>query len=192
MPQSSGDCFVVIFSFGKDDILAMTQLKRRMVYKKKHFFSYAILIIGSIVTFFPLFWMIVLSLSDNPASSSTLGELVRKGFSFKNFSEILSADKYGLYFFNSLFTSFIVALGNCILCTYVAYAFARMEFPFKRSLFTSVLIVLMVPVYVVMIPLYREIVVFGWLNTYFALTVPFIVSPLGIFLLRQYISELPK
>jgi multiple sugar transport system permease protein len=144
------------------------------------------------VTFFPLFWMIVLSLSDNPASSSTLGELIGKGFSFRNFSDILSADSYGLYFFNSLFVSFIVALGNCILCTYVAYAFARMEFRFKKPLFTSVLIVLMVPIYVVMIPLYREIVVFGWINTYFALTIPFIVSPLGIFLLRQYISELPK
>jgi multiple sugar transport system permease protein len=50
----------------------------------------------------------------------------------------------------------------------------------------------MVPVYVVMIPLYREIVTFGWINSYAAMTIPFIVSPIGIFLLRQYISELPK
>lgn len=154
--------------------------------------TYLILIAGSLITFFPLFWMIVLSVSDNPASSSTLSELFKKGFSLRNFSDILSADNYGIYFFNSLLTSAIVALGNCILCTYVAYAFARMEFRFKRSLFISVLIVLMVPVYVVMIPLYREIVTFGWINSYAALTIPFIVSPIGIFLLRQYISELPK
>jgi len=151
-----------------------------------------ILIIGSLVTFFPLLWMIILSLSDNPASTSTVTELFAKGFSFKNFSNILSSDNYGLYFFNSLFTSAVVAFGSCIFSTYIAYAFARLEFRFKNVLFTSVLIVLMVPVYVVMIPLYREIVVLGWLNTYWALTIPFIVSPLGIFLLRQYISELPK
>ncbi|MDP4230661.1 MAG: carbohydrate ABC transporter permease [Bacteroidota bacterium] len=154
--------------------------------------SYALLIVGSIVTFFPLFWMIVLSLSDNPASSSTLSELFGKGFSFHNFTDILSADNYSIYFLNSVLVSAVVAFGNCILCLYVAYAFARMEFKFKRVLFASVLIVLMVPVYVVMIPLYREIVTFGWINSYAALTIPFIVSPIGIFLLRQYISELPK
>ncbi|MFI5263627.1 MAG: carbohydrate ABC transporter permease [Candidatus Kapaibacterium sp.] len=160
--------------------------------KRTSFGSYVILIMGSFITFFPLLWMIALSVSDNPANSSTLSELLKKGFSFGNFSDILSSDNYGIYFFNSLLVSTIVAFGNCILCLYVAYAFARMEFRFKNALFTSVLVVLMVPVYVVMIPLYREIVTFGWINSYFALTVPFIVSPIGIFLLRQYISELPK
>ncbi|MEP7234696.1 MAG: carbohydrate ABC transporter permease [Ignavibacteriota bacterium] len=153
--------------------------------------SYLVVIIGSAITFFPLLWMILLSISDNPSSGSTLTELFGKGFTLNNFSDILSSDSYGTYFLNSLLVSSVVALGNCILCLYVAYAFARMEFRFKRSLFASVLIVLMVPVYVVMIPLYREIVVFGWINSYFALIVPFIVSPIGIFLLRQYISELP-
>src|SRR5438128_12639296 len=99
--------------------------------------------------------MIVLSLSDNPASTSTFSELLKKGFSLRNFTDILSSDHYGIYFINSLLASTIVAFGNCIFCTYVAYAFARMEFRFKKTLFTSVLIVLMVPVYVVIIPLYR-------------------------------------
>jgi multiple sugar transport system permease protein len=73
----------------------------------------------------------------------------------------------------------------------VAYAFARLQFPFKKLLFASVLVVMMVPAYVVMIPLYRLIVIFGWINTYFALVVPFLVTPFGIFFLRQYIAELP-
>lgn len=154
--------------------------------------NYILLIIAAIATFFPLFWMVVLSLSHNPAGSATLTELTSNGFGITNYSDIISADHYGLYFFNSFIVAFIVAIGNCVLCTYSAYAFARLDFPMKRTLFTTVLLVLMLPAYVVMIPLYREIVVFGWINTYFALTVPFIVTPLGIFLLRQYISELPK
>jgi multiple sugar transport system permease protein len=156
------------------------------------YLSYLLLLVAAVVTFFPLFWMIVLSLANNPAGSSTLSELFSKGFSIVNYSDIISADNYGLYFFNSLIVAVIVSLGNCLLCTYVAYAFARLEFPLKKTLFLSVLLVLMLPAYVVMIPLYREIVVFGWINTYFALIIPFIVTPLGIFLLRQYISELPK
>jgi multiple sugar transport system permease protein len=74
----------------------------------------------------------------------------------------------------------------------VAYAFARRSFPMKKWLFASVLAVMMVPPHVVMISLYREMVVFGWINTYLALTVPFFVAPFGIFLMRQYIQELPK
>jgi multiple sugar transport system permease protein len=62
----------------------------------------------------------------------------------------------------------------------------------KKLLFASVLGVLMVPPHVVMIPLYREIVTLGWINTYFALTLPFIVTPFGIFLMKQYIEGLPK
>jgi multiple sugar transport system permease protein len=144
-----------------------------------------------VAMFFPLFWLIILSLADNPSAGAGIGELTRNGLSLTNYSDILSSDRYDLYFFNSLVSSLAVAFGNCILCTLVAYAFARMQFRFKKLLFTSVMAVMMVPAYVVMIPLYREIVIFGWINTYFALIVPFLVTPFGIFFLRQYISELP-
>ncbi len=153
--------------------------------------SYLILIVGAVTMFFPLFWLFLLSFSDNPAAGSTITELVKKSMTFANYIDILTSDKYGLYFVNTLITSLAVAFGNCILCTFVAYAFARLEFRFKKTLFASVLLVMMVPVYVVMIPLYREIVIFGWINTYAALIIPFIVAPFGIFLLRQYIVELP-
>ncbi len=148
--------------------------------------------IGAVVMVFPLLWMLLLSISDNPASTTTISELTSKGFSLANYSEIITSDHYGLYFFNSLLVAILVAVGNCIFCTYVAYAFARLDFRFKNIIFTSVLLVMMLPAYVVMIPLFREIVVFGWINTYFALVMPFMVTPLGVFLLRQYISELPK
>jgi len=153
--------------------------------------SYLLLAIGAIAMFFPLLWLILLSLSDNPSAGSDFNELIHKGLSSTNYSDILYSDRYDLYFFNSLISSLAVAFGNCIFCTVVAYAFARLQFPFKKALFASVLVVMMVPAYVVMIPLYREIVIFGWINTYFALIIPFLVTPFGIFFLRQYISELP-
>jgi multiple sugar transport system permease protein len=159
--------------------------------KYSRLLSYILLAIGAVAMFFPLVWLILLSLSDNPSAGSGFNELINKGLSATNYSDILYSDRYDLYFFNSLISSTAVAIGNCILCTIVAYAFARLQFPFKKVLFASVLVVMMVPAYVVMIPLYREIVTFGWINTYFALIVPFLVTPFGIFFLRQYISELP-
>ena len=163
-----------------------------MTNRSSDIFIHLLLGIGAIVVFFPLLWLILLSISDNPSSNSTLFELITKHFTFSNYSDILTSDNYFLYFFNTFIMSFGVAAGSCLFCTYIAYSFARMQFKFKNVIFGSVLIVMMLPVYVVMIPLYREIVVFGWINSYAALILPFMVSPLGVFLLKQYIEELPK
>lgn len=160
--------------------------------KRTSIISHVILALGAIAMFFPLFWLILLSLSDNPSSGARFIELITKPLTLTNYTDILTSDNYFLYFLNTFIVSFGVALGSVVFCTYIAYAFARMEFRFKNIIFASVLIIMMVPVYVVMIPLYREIVVFGWINSYTAMILPFMVSPLGVFLLKQYIEELPK
>lgn len=154
--------------------------------------SHGVLIIGALTMFFPLVWMILLSLSDNPSASATLGELFAGGFNLNNYIDALASDNFDIYFLNSLLVATVVAVANCLLCTVVAYGFARRTFPLKKFWFGTVLAILMVPPHVVMIPLYREMVVFGWINTYMALTIPFFVTPFGVFLMKQYIEELPK
>lgn len=153
--------------------------------------SHIILIVGALTMFFPVIWMLLLSLSDNPPGSATLGELLSGTFTLNNYLDALSSDKFDIYFLNSLFVSTVVGIANCLFCTAVAYAFARRHFPMKKLLFGSVLAILMVPPHVIMIPLYREMVTFGWINTYAALIIPFCVTPFGVFLMRQYIEELP-
>ena len=154
--------------------------------------AHTILIVGCVTMFFPIVWMGLLSISNNPAGDASLGELLRGAFTLSNYTDALRSDQFGIYFLNSVLVATVVAVGSAIFSTTVAYAFARREFPMKKLLFASVLGVLMVPPHVVMIPLYREIVNFGWINTYFALTLPFMVTPFGIFLMRQYIEGLPK
>jgi multiple sugar transport system permease protein len=154
--------------------------------------AHVVLAVGALSMIFPLIWMLLLSLKDNPAASATLGELLHGHFTLRNYTDALNSDKFDVYFLNSVVVATIVAAGSCLFCTIVAYALARREFRLKGLVFASVLGVLMVPPHVVMIPLYREVVVFGWINTYFSLTLPFIVTPFGIFLMRQYIEGLPK
>ena len=159
---------------------------------KSSFIAHTVLIVGSVTMFFPLVWMILLSLSDNPPGDATLTELVLGKLTLSNYTDALKSDQFGVYLINSIVVSTIVAVGSCIFSIVVGYVFARRDFPMKGLLFASVLGVLMVPPHVVMIPLYREVVTFGWINTYAALILPFIVTPFGIFLMRQYIQELPK
>jgi multiple sugar transport system permease protein len=156
------------------------------------FVSHTVLLVGALTMFFPLVWMIILSLSDNPAGGATLSELLKSAFTLQNYKDALASDNFDTYFFNSLLVATVVSVANCLLCTIVAYAFARREFPLKKLWFGTVLAILMVPPHVVMIPLYREMVVFGWINTYAALMIPFFVTPFGVFLMKQYIEELPK
>ncbi len=140
---------------------------------------------------FPIIWMVLLALRVNTPDLSSFLALLSGPFTLENFRSVLAAGPFGRYFFNSLFTSFVVMLGNILFCTMVGYALARRRVPLKSFWVMTVVAVLMIPPQVVMIPLYRMMVTFGWINSYWALIVPTLVTPFGIFLMRQYIQNLP-
>jgi multiple sugar transport system permease protein len=79
-----------------------------------------------------------------------------------------------------------------VICSLAAYAFARVRFRGRDATFVTFLSTLMVPQIVTLIPAYLIIHTFGWLNTYWALIVPFVNSVWGIFLLRQFFLALPR
>jgi multiple sugar transport system permease protein len=140
---------------------------------------------------FPLLWMLVISLrAQNPDLSSFL-PLLEGPFTLQNYIDVLALNSFDIYFLNSMFVSAAVTAGNVVFCTMVGYALARRHIPAKSFWLFTVVAMLMVPPQVVMIPLYRLIVTLGWIDTYWALIVPTLVTPFGIFLMRQYIQNLP-
>jgi multiple sugar transport system permease protein len=141
---------------------------------------------------FPAAWMLLLSLHEQPQSYRTFWGLLTAPPSLTNYTDALSSDAFGRYFANSVIVSSLVTAGNVAFCFMAGYAFARREFLGKKFAFGTVLAVLIIPPHVVMIPLYRMMDAFGWLNTYYALIVPWLVTPFGIFLVRQYILSLPR
>src|ERR1035441_3287504 len=92
---------------------------------KSSFAAHTVLIVGCITMFFPLVWMIVLSLSDNPPGDATLGELFRGKLTLSNYTDALGSDSFGTYFLNSIVVSTIVAVGSAILSTTGGYDVAR-------------------------------------------------------------------
>jgi ABC-type glycerol-3-phosphate transport system permease component len=141
---------------------------------------------------FPIYWMFLGSVSEKISGVISFSDLLPKTFSFKNYSDVWLSGPFPRYFFNSFFVGIIVTLGNLLFCNMVGYAFARKNFPFKNILFLTVILVLMIPAHIIIIPLFLLIKNFGWYDTYFALIVPWLVTPLGIFLMRQYIQSLPQ
>ncbi|MBU0982892.1 MAG: carbohydrate ABC transporter permease, partial [candidate division Zixibacteria bacterium] len=81
--------------------------------------------------------------------------------------------------------------GNILFCFMVAYALARYRTLTNRFLFASVILVLMIPAHIIIIPLYLLCLKTGMYDTYWALVLPWLVNPIGIFLVKQYIESIP-
>lgn len=151
-----------------------------------------VLVIIAVIMLFPMFWMLLLSLKHYPDGNISLYKLLFSDYTFNNYIDALKSDNFSRYFINSVFVSTVVTLGNLIFCLMVGYALARKSFIGKNLFFALVLGVIIIPPHVIMIPLYRLIVSFDWINSYYSLIIPWLVTPFGIFLMKQYIETLPK
>lgn len=150
-----------------------------------------VLIVVAIGMLFPMVWMFVVSLRSNPEQYSTMMEMAQAPTTLANYADAWQSDNFLQYFLNSTLVAVIVTAANILFCLWAGYAFARHRFRGRGLLFATVLGVLIIPQQVIMIPLYRLIAELGWINTYAALIVPWLVTPFGIFLVKQYVENLP-
>lgn len=151
---------------------------------------YVVLVILLFVMIGPLLWMLRVSLL-HPSLPITTENLTGIIFTLSNFSDLFAQSNLTRYVFNSLLVAGIVTLGNIAFCVMVGYVLARHRALHSRVLLASVIIVMMIPVHIVIIPLYLICLKSGIYDTYWALILPFLVSPIGIFLVRQYIESIP-
>jgi len=96
------------------------------------------------------------------------------------------------YYANSILTSFITVGGILFTCTLAAYAFARLRFPGRDTIFLLFQATMMIPGQVTMIPNFLMVNDLGWRDTYLALTLPFFASAFHTFLLRQFFAQIPN
>ena len=116
-------------------------------------------------------------------------------FSFDAYSQMWeTVPLLGRYIWNSIYISSMVTVMTMILVIPAAYAFARLDFPFKNATLSMFLGVNMFTGAVLLIPLYRVLRTLGLLNTYWAMIVPGVafLIPTGIWLLRSYLEKIPR
>lgn len=148
-----------------------------------------ILTVGGVIILMPLLWMFTTSLKS-PGQVHLPPHLFPGSFEWSNYTDAFAADEFGRFYLNSgVMTGGIVA-GQVLFSSAAGYAFARLRFPGRAILFGLVLATMMMPVYVTLIPSYLIVRAFGWLDSYTGLIVPRLVSPFGIFLMRQYYLSL--
>ncbi len=152
---------------------------------------YTALVVAVVATLLPFVWMLLGSLKTD-------GEILRNPAGFlpeapttANYSRWFSDLGISTFFVNSLIVAVVTVLGNLLFCSMIGYALAKMDFAGKRFLFLLVMLTLMVPGVVTFVPLFVLVSKIGLLNTYPALILPFLTSPLGVFLMRQFMTGIP-
>ncbi len=139
---------------------------------------------------FPLVWMIRVAMLS-PNSVIDLDSVWKMAWSFENILYLLKSSLLWRPLLNSVLVGTLVTAGNILFCFMVGYSLARRRNRFNKLLLYSVLAVTILPTHIVMIPLYLMAIKSGAYNTYAALILPWLVTPIGIFLVRQYVLSLP-
>ncbi len=151
---------------------------------------YLVLGIILIVMVAPLLWMFVVSFAS-PGSSLSIYALADIEFTLQNYADLFQTGNIGRFLFNSAFVGLTVTIGNILFCFMVAYTLARYSYIVNKLLFISVILILMIPAHIIIIPLYVLMVRAGMYDSYWALILPWLVNPIGIFLVKQYIETIP-
>jgi multiple sugar transport system permease protein len=159
---------------------------------------YALLIVIAIAMLFPYVWMFSGSFRSQseifanlyPLSLWTLWPQV---WTLDNFQALLDLRPYPFthYVLNSLIVAVSVTTLSLFVNAFAAYVFARVPFKGRNQMFALFLATTIIPFEVIAIPLYLEMRLFNWVDTYWALIIPFAASPFGMFLLRQFFLAIP-
>ena len=156
-------------------------------------FYFIIVLSGAIIIIIPFIWLAVSTLKDNH-------EIIRFPPQFfpdsiinlKNYSEIIQKFHIFRYFANSVFLSVVKTSITLYISVYCGYVLAKFHFTGKWILFSIVLFTMMVPYLIMLIPLYNMINQFNLMDTYTGVMLPTILSPFGVFMMRQYsLSSVP-
>ena len=147
--------------------------------------------IGAAIMLAPLIWTILLSLKANSELMRDTASAFSGPYTLENYRAILVGSSVLHWLVNSLIVSLGTTAGVLILCSLAGYGFARLDFPFRRTLFIFVLLGLAIPEQAVILPRHQ---LFAWLhlhNSYPGLILPGLVAPFGVFFMTQYFRAIP-
>ncbi|WP_220506394.1 carbohydrate ABC transporter permease [Microbispora sp. H10830] len=149
-----------------------------------------LLSVASIVTIFPFYAMVVLSLKP-VAAVEFPGSLLPWPLATGAYERVLGGGDLPLWTLNTLIYSVVSVVLVLLLASLAGYAFAKKRFPGKETMFWSFLAMVMVPYHVTLIPLFVLVANAGGVDTFWGLIVPTLANAQAVFLMRQFIGALP-
>ena len=154
---------------------------------------YAFLTLMALTVLFPFYWMLISSVKSLAEYMRPVPTFIpQDGFHFENYLEAFEKADLGKLFMNTLYVGVVSTLLSLVITVLSAFAFARLEFKGKNALFAALLATMMIPGELFTITNYITVDALGWMQTFTALIVPFLVSVFYIYLLRQNFLQIPN
>jgi multiple sugar transport system permease protein len=148
--------------------------------------------LGALLMAAPLLWTLLLSIKSNAELMADSGNAFSGPYTLENYRSILQGNMVFRWLLNSVIVSVGTTLGVLALCSLAGYGFARLEFPFRRTLFIFVLLGLAIPEQAVVLPQHRLFADLGLHNSYPGLILPGLAGPFGVFFMTQYFRAIPR
>ncbi len=152
---------------------------------------YFVLLLGVVVTLFPFFYMLILATKTNTQIFSFPPPLWFGDAFSENLNRLLGVMPFYRNIFNSVMVSTTATIATLFFCSLGGYGFAKYDFKYKEKLFFVMLATLMIPPLLAIIPWFVMMKEFGWINTFKPLIIPGMANAFGIFLMRQFMEDIP-
>ena len=153
--------------------------------------AYLILTLGAATMVLPFLWMVSTSLKSLSEVFVFPPTFFGERIVWQNYLRISERYPFGQFFLNSIKISAVVVSFQVFTSSMAGFAFARLKFPGRESLFALYLATLMVPFHVTLVPTFVLMRFFGWIDTHYSLILPSLVTAFGTFLMRQFFLTIP-
>jgi multiple sugar transport system permease protein len=153
--------------------------------------NYTVLIIVGLIFLLPFVYTLYTSFIPMKDVNKLVGF---SSWTLNNYKMFFTNDAYNVpkWLMNTVIMTVIVIIGNMIINPMAGFALAKLEFPGKKLIYWIVVATMMVPYHMILIPVYVNMAQIGWLNTFAALTVPFVYQCMYIFMMRQFFITIPN
>lgn len=150
-----------------------------------------ILTVGALLALIPLVWMFLGSFKTPTELAKRPPTFLPDSWGLHNYAEALSRFNFTQYLVNSVIVTIGATILTLIINSMAAYALAKYNFRGKTFLFIVTLATIMIPLQVILLPVYQVVASLGLVNTLWGMIIPAAATPTGVFLLRQYMLSIP-
>lgn len=151
---------------------------------------YVVLVFGALMFLYPFLWMITASLV--PESDISSFSIIPSTITLNSYTQMFDKIPIGRALLNSILVASSVTAGVLVFGSMVGYALSRLEFKGRNLIFYVIIFTMTLPFQITLIPQYIIMVKLGWIDTYLALIVPYLMNALSIIMFRQYFKSIPQ
>lgn len=150
-----------------------------------------VLVTFALLALIPIVWLVLGSFKAPTELAARPPSLLPEEWGLSNYTDALSRFNFAGYLLNSVVVTVVATILTLMVNSMAAYALAKYNFRGKNFLFVLTLATIMIPLQVILIPVYQVVASLGMVNTLWGLIIPAAATPTGVFILRQYMLSIP-